>query len=111
VSEDLLRTLESTLDAVRELMSVNDKNVWPTVEVLYRALGAPQEPTDLKFALDAMMTECRRRGLRFPKIVYMRWKQLQRGEWVPLPERLFRQQAQTTEPGPIDHQQKARKTG
>ncbi len=111
-----MRTLESTLDAVRELMSGNDRNVWPTIEGLYRALGAPQQPTDLKFALDAMMTECRRRGLRFPKIVYMRWKQLQRGDWVPLPEGVFKQtqtQTQTPELKPIaiDHQQKARKTG
>jgi hypothetical protein len=100
-------------------MSVNDKNVWPTVEVLYRALGAPQEPTDLKFALDAMMTECRRRGLRFPKIVYMRWKQLQRGEWVPLPEGVFEQldtpekldTPEANPPSKVRFQQKARKTG
>jgi hypothetical protein len=73
-----------------ELLEVNRERIpWkaekPTdfVERCWQEAGRPTEPKPLEAFLDQVLKRCGVVGYRYPKVLLLRLKQLQRGDWAP----------------------------
>jgi hypothetical protein len=76
-------SLQSILEIFTELLTDEERNWFPFGNEVYKCCGSPSERQQIAQALETMMAESIRRKKRYPRIIFKRLKQLQKGEWAP----------------------------
>jgi hypothetical protein len=74
---DLLELLEVD----RERLPRHTEEAMDYCEECWEERGRPTDPQHLAKFLDGALRFCAEAGLRYPKVLLLRLKQLQRGEW------------------------------
>jgi hypothetical protein len=76
-------TFTSLLEIKRKLIRYEDEKGLHLAERVWIESGEPCEPQALCQTIDGILDLCMERGIRFPKILLARKKQLQCGTWKP----------------------------
>jgi hypothetical protein len=84
--------LEVTDVTLTELLEIDLRLIFPIerpamayAESLWKNCGSPTKPKSLSRVLERIMVTCQREGVRYPPILLLRRKELQRGLWSPEP--------------------------
>lgn len=76
---DLMQLLEIDRDQVRP----EDEQGLEYARLLFRQAGGPTDKRRVHDALEHIIVVCRREGVRYPPILLLRLKNLERGLWTP----------------------------
>jgi hypothetical protein len=78
-------TLQSILGIVLESLSPEERRGFEVAEQIYAMQRSPTERAQLYDTMKLIMGECARRNLRYGRAFFGMFKQLERGEWAPVP--------------------------
>jgi hypothetical protein len=74
-------TLTKTLRIDESLLGIEVREAMSVGERIWRHRGTPRESVALADVLEEIMTTCQRSGLRYPAVLLLRKKQIQRGQF------------------------------
>jgi hypothetical protein len=75
-------TLTKTLKIDQKLLGMESREAIYVAERIWAARGSPRESKALAAVLEDILTACQRSALRYPPVLLLRKKQLERGEFL-----------------------------
>jgi hypothetical protein len=93
-------TLTQILDIEHIRIEPHERLGFTVAEQLYADAGAPTTTRAIFELLEEILNECKRRGVRYPRIILRRRIEMRKGLWEPDPTRR-RPEITAAQPGPI----------